>query len=280
MTTISKIRNKYSKVIDGKLLDAILKKVLGVDDAFLLGNPEKKISILNHIKILFSIKLIYQDYPIEYITHKASFYGFDFFVNQSVLIPREDSETIINTVINNKLEKDGKYKILDLGTGSGALAISLLKEYKNSKATMVDASKEALKIAQKNTQNLGIKENRVDFIKSDWFSNLGDEKFDIIVCNPPYVSSNERDIMTKNTEYEPLEALFAGRGGLEVYEKISKELSKFLKNKSLVVFETGFNKAEMVKNIIVANLDVSVNNVYIGLDSAKQKRVVFFHYFT
>ncbi len=279
MTTIHKIKNKYSKVISKKFLDAILKQVLKVDDAFLLGNPEKKIGLFNHIKILFFIKLLYQDYPIEYIEHKASFFGRDFFVNQSVLIPREDSETIIKTVMQSKLEKNKAYNILDLGTGSGILAISLLKEYKNSTATLVDVSKQALQVAKKNAQNFGIAKNRTSFIKSDWFNNMGDTKFDIVVCNPPYVGDNERDLMSKNTEYEPLEALFSSNEGLAVYEKITKELSRFLKNKSLVVFETGFNKAEMVKNIIASNLDVSLNNIYIGLDSAKQKRVVFFHYF-
>ncbi len=184
--------------------------------------------------------------PIQYIFNMTKFYGHPFKVTPSVLIPRKETELLVEITL--EISKEFKApKILDIGTGSGAIAVSLAKELKNSLITASDISREALKVAE---YNANVNKVKVSFIESDLFSNIN-EKFDIIASNPPYISEDEFEYLEPEIkDHEPKIALIASRNGLYFYEKIAKEASNFLNINSYLIFETGYSNFMEVKNIL------------------------------
>lgn len=188
-----------------------------------------------------AIKKLKQGIPVQYIVGNVDFYGLEFDVNESTLIPRFETEGLVEEIIN--LSKNKKnLKILDIGTGSGCIAITLSKLL-NAKVTAVDICNQALEQAKKNA-----KKNNVDItlIQSDLFSNV-DGVFDIIVSNPPYIAYDEKimDIVSKN---EPAIALYAPNNGLYFYEEILKEASNYLSDSFLIAFEIGYNQSREITN--------------------------------
>ena len=156
--------------------------------------------------------------PIEHITHQKEFMKLNFYVNEKVLIPRQDTEILVEEVIEIAQKTKAK-KILDLCTGSGAIAVSLAKYLQNCEITATDISEEALKIAKKNAINNEV-EKQITFIKSDIFSDLKKEKFDIIVSNPPYIKRNVIEKLEREVKKEPYIALEGGEDGLYFYKKM------------------------------------------------------------
>lgn len=184
------------------------------------------------------------DYPIQYLIGYVDFYGYKIKVNEHTLIPRYETEYLVEKTINysKKIFSDKKIKILDLGTGSGCISIALSKNL-TSDITAVDISKEALKIAAIN----GV-ENRcnINFLQNDMLTNIK-EKFDIIISNPPYISKNEK-IMDRVYKYEPHQALFADEEGLYFYKNIFKKIKNNLNDRFLIAFEIGETQAnELIK---------------------------------
>ena len=168
-----------------------------------------------------------------------------FIVNENVLIPRQDTEILVEEVI--KLCKNIKNpKILDLCTGSGAIAISLAKNICGSKVTGGDISKEAIEVAKKNNQNLN---TNVEFNQSDLFKNING-KFYVIVSNPPYIKSEVIKSLNKDVQNEPILALDGGIDGLTIYRRIINEAYKFLEEDGYLCFEIGFDQREAVANLI------------------------------
>ena len=150
-----------------------------------------------------------QGVPLEHITHQREFMKLNFFVNENVLIPRQDTEILVEEVINIKKKTNAK-TILDLCTGSGAIAVSLAKYLPNTEITAVDISQEALKVAKKNAISNEV-ENQITFISSDLFTNLENQKFDIIVSNPPYIKEAVMKELDKEVKMEPELALNGGK---------------------------------------------------------------------
>jgi release factor glutamine methyltransferase len=186
--------------------------------------------------------------PIAYITGFKEFYGYEFIVNKNVLIPRQDTEIIIEAILDNN-GTDSTIKLLDLGTGSGCIAISLLLAMPNAKVIATDISNEAIIIATQNATKHGVSD-RLQIINSNWFENLEDQKFDIIVSNPPYISKDEINYIAPETlKYEPNLALFAQDNGLSAYHSIAKDAKKFLKKDGKLFLEIGFNQSQAVKEI-------------------------------
>tara|TARA_Y100001970_G_scaffold199405_1_gene242553 strand:+ start:440 stop:1273 length:834 start_codon:yes stop_codon:yes gene_type:complete len=184
--------------------------------------------------------------PISKIINKKSFWKYDFFVNNNVLDPRPETEIIIEESLKI-INKKEKISILDIGTGSGCLAISLAKEFKNSKVTAIDISGKAIQIAKKNAA-LNKCKNQINF-KNCGFE-LINKKFDLIVSNPPYLTEKEykmADYEIKN--YEPKIAFLAGKNGLYFYQKFSKLIDKIMKNKSYLIFEIGEKQALNCKKL-------------------------------
>ena len=187
--------------------------------------------------------------PLQYILGKWEFYGYPFKVDKRALIPRIDTEILVEQC--KLLMYDKKFcDILDIGTGSGAISISLAKELSNSKIIGVDISQDAINLANEN-KVLNEVEN-VDFIVSDLFKNIGAKKFDLIVSNPPYISLSEYDtLMPEVKNYEPQNALTDQKDGLYFYEQITKQASEYLKENAYLVFEIGYNQADKINEIFV-----------------------------
>lgn len=194
-----------------------------------------------------SLEALKENKPIQYVIGNVNFYGLKFIVNKNVLIPRFETEELVEQVVEytKDLNKD-KIKILDLGCGSGAIGLTLKSILKDSEVTLVDISKEALEVAKLNANNLNLD---VTFIESDWFSNVKLEQYDIIVSNPPYIRTDEEiEEIVKNNE--PSLALYGGVDGLDCYRKILANIKPYLNNKFLMAFEIGESQKEEIYDIV------------------------------
>lgn len=189
--------------------------------------------------------------PLQYVMGKTSFLGLDFKVNEDVLIPRPETEILVYTVIdiaNGQGNPAGGLKILDLGTGSGCIAISLTKNLDNCKIIASDISEKALDVARENAALNGVS-GRIKFVKSDLFNDIKG-RFDIIASNPPYIAKPEFAELQKEVLMEPRVALDGGDDGLSFYRRIAAEAPEHLKNGGYLVMEIGFGQAPLIKDMI------------------------------
>ena len=182
--------------------------------------------------------------PIAKILGKRQFWGRTFFINEDVLDPRADTETLIDYVIDRPVRS-----VLDLGTGSGVIAISLACEWKEVHVVATDISEAALFVAQKNAKYFDV-QDKIHFLKSDWFEAI-EGKFDLIISNPPYIGLSEiSEISQEVLNYDPDLALFAGCYGLDSYERIIPNVTKFLRPGGIVVLEIGASQSDSVKTLM------------------------------
>lgn len=185
--------------------------------------------------------------PLQYLTHIQQFYGLEFYVDNNVLIPRADTEILVEEVIKSIKDTKSDIKILDMCTGSGIIAIILAKYCKNVDITAVDKSNGALNVAIKNAKKHGVYE-KIEFINSDMFENLKD-RYNIIVSNPPYIESDVINTLTKDVQNEPKMALDGGKDGLDFYRNIFNNTDKFLEKDGQVFLEIGYNQRKSVSKI-------------------------------
>mgnify|MGYP002857340674 CR=1 FL=1 len=187
--------------------------------------------------------------PLDKIIGYREFYKYRFKVSADVLTPRPDTEILVEKALF-LLSTDATSRILDLGTGSGCILLSLLKERSSAKGVGIDKSAAALKIASKNAQELGI-ENRITFINKSWNEiDWGYEKFDMIVSNPPYIPSAEIETLdTEVKNYDPIMALDGGKTGLDCYNEIAKIAPEIMSDNAYILLEVGYNQAEEVAKI-------------------------------
>ena len=200
--------------------------------------------------------------PISKILGRREFWGRTFSINENVLDPRGDTETLIEFVIEKPVKS-----VLELGTGSGAIAITLACEWKEVHVTAIDISEEALSLAKSNAEKFNV-QNKIDFFKSDWFEAVKGS-FDLIISNPPYIGLIEKDeISTEVIKYDPEISLFAGRDGLDAYRRIIPSLPKFLNPDGFVALETGASQSNQVKNMMnaVGFIDVKIVKDLSGKD--------------
>ena len=218
-----------------------------------------------------ALQRLEQNEPVQYIVGNVNFYGFEIEVNKNVLIPRFETEELIEKTINyiHKLNLDPK-NIVDLGTGSGCIAITLKKMYPHATVTAVDISKSALEVANKNAKNNQVE---IDFKQGDMLNPLT-EKYDIIISNPPYISENE-EIMDIVKENEPHLALYADNEGLYYYEQILKNASNYINENYLIAFEIGYKQGQQIINLAHQYL----NNFIAKLEQDLQgkERFLFIH---
>lgn len=227
---------------------------------------EELISVSKDIE--HDYKLLKDGYPIQYLIGYVDFYGYKINVNEDVLIPRYETEYLLEKVINiSKKIFSNKINILDIGTGSGAISI-VLKDKLNSMVTGCDISDKALKMALNNAK---INNLNINYVKSDIFSNING-KFDVIVSNPPYISRNEV-IMDSVKKYEPNIALYADNEGLYFYEIIIKNAKKFLNDKFLIAFEIGWWQGNLIYDIAKSYFNDSV--IKIEKDLTGRDRYLF-----
>lgn len=205
--------------------------------------------------------------PIAKIIEKREFYGFEFKTSSETLDPRPETELLVDLFQKYFPDKNAALKILDLGTGTGCIGLSLLKLYRNAKADLTDISDGALDVAKFNAAKLKLN-HRANFIKSDWFQNVF-QKYDAIVSNPPYICDNFQ--LDFETSYDPKAALFAGKDGLDAYKKILPNASKFLRDHGLLFVEIGFDQSETILTI-----QSDLEFVELQNDLAKLPRTVVF----
>ena len=277
--TIREIFNTYmeelSHISDTPKLDIeiLLSKALGdVDRLYIHLNLHKELTK----EQLDSFNKMIQDRlkgrPIAYIVNNREFMGLDFYVEEGVLIPRPDTEPLVEEVIELVKGKEN-LKIVDIGTGSGAITVSLAKYIKDCQVYSLDISDKALSIGLKNAISNKV-EDKINFIKSNIFSGIEDKglELDVIVSNPPYI--RRADINTLHTQvkdYEPYIALEGGEDGLNFYRDITRESVKYLKDKGILAFEVGHDQAEDVSEILKHN---GYTNIYTKKDLQGIDRVV------
>ncbi len=245
------IELKNGNIEEPKLKARLLMQyVLNKSRQYVIVNDREELDNIKEKQYLEEIKILKKGVPIEHITHQKEFMKLSFFVNKNVLIPRQDTEILVEEVINIAKKNNAK-KILDLCTGSGAIAVSLAKYLPQAEITAIDISNEALKIAKKNAISNNV-ENQITFISSDMFTNLNEEKFDIIVSNPPYIKTNVIKNLDIQVQNEPYIALDGGKDGLDFYKKIINESYQYLKYNGYLCLEIGFDQKidviELIEN--------------------------------
>lgn len=246
----------------------IFSHILGVKRSMLFMNLRKKIEDSEKEKIKeLLIKRAKERKPIQYLLGEWEFFGYPFKVDERVLIPRADTEILVEQC-KFILEEIGNGKVLDIGTGSGAIVVSLAKQLKDYKFFGVDISEEALQVAKENVELNGV-QDKIKLLKSDIFSNVEEREFDMIISNPPYIPKNEyEELMPEVRLHEPKGALTDNGDGFYFYEKIVKDGKEYLKNGGYMVFEVGYNQADEVVRLFEQNLYdvVGVVKDYGGID--------------
>lgn len=223
---------------------------------------------LSNDKLEEGLKKLNKNIPVQYIVGNVNFYGNKLLVNENVLIPRFETEGLVEkTVDYAKKLFNKKINILDIGTGSGAIAITLAKKLE-CKVDAVDISEKALEVARENAK---INNTNIHFIHSNIFQNVKN-KYDLIISNPPYISKDEKiDEKVKNNE--PHIALYANNNGLEFYEKILREVNNYIKKPGIISFEIGMTQGEEIKRII--NKYLKTENISIEKDLTGKDRYIF-----
>lgn len=242
-----------SNIIAKELLSYVLKK----DKVYLTINSDTALTDTEYAEFTKYIEQIIDGKPLQYITQKQEFMGMDFFVNEDVLIPQPDTEILVETVLDI-CKRYGKQslRILDLCTGSGAIAISLSKIL-NTQVFASDVSIKALKVAEKNNV---MNNTKVEFIESNLFEQINGEKFDIIVSNPPYIKNEEIKSLSKQVQNEPYIALAGGEDGLDFYRKIIDEAYKHINKNGYLCLEIGYDQKEDLIKLIKQNENYEYEN--------------------
>lgn len=212
------------------------------------------------------LKRVIKDEPLQYILGRAYFMDEVFKVSPASLIPREETAGLVQLAYEY-LEVKPKSRVLDIGSGSGIIAIMLAKSFPQAQLTAIDISQEALEIAQENAQTQQVK---INFLQSDLFNQIHEEKFDLIISNPPYIAYNELDLMDESVKkYEPQQALFAGEKGLDIYQRISQEVPPYIEGGGQILFEIGFAQGPEVKELFLTafpNAEIEVLKDFNDLD--------------
>ena len=245
------LKNQIEILKQNDIEDAILKTrillafTIGKEKEYLITHDDEELSEEMCIKFKNYVKRILEHEPIQYITGKQEFMKLDFFVNENVLVPRADTEILVEEALDI-INKNKLNTVLDLCTGSGAIAISIAKYGDVEKVLATDISKKALEVAKMNITN-----NEVDVQtqESDLFENI-DEKFDIIISNPPYIETEILDTLNEDVKREPKLALDGGEDGLDIYRKIIENACKYLNDDGFLCLEIGYNQKNSVLNLI------------------------------
>lgn len=261
-----------TKNIDSPKLKArlLMQYVLKQNRQYLMVHDENKLTQEQKEKYFKAIEKLSKGIPLQHITHQQEFMKMNFYVNENVLIPRPDTEILVEEVMKIAPKINAK-KILDLCTGSGAIAISLAKYIENSQVTATDISEEALAIAERNAKNNKV-DKQIAFLSSNLFEELPKEKYDMIVSNPPYIKREIVKTLAKEVQNEPLMALDGGWDGLDFYRKIIHQADDFLKYGGYLCLEIGYDQKEDVMDLI--EREEKYTNSYCKKDLYGKDRVV------
>lgn len=214
---------------------------LTASDLYLKMNEEVSQDVVDEFNQLFN-RYLFHNEPVQYLIGSSCFYGYDFIVNPSVLIPRRETEELVENILYryDQYFKSQDVEVCDVATGSGCIGITLALEEPHMKVTATDISLEALEVARKNNEQL---KANVTFLQGDMLEPLKGKKFDIFVSNPPYIPETE-EVMSLVKDNEPNVALFGGKDGMKFYRIILSGVQPLLKEKAMICFEHGFDKKE------------------------------------
>jgi release factor glutamine methyltransferase len=228
-------------------INLLCEQVLGVNRAWLITHENEELppSQESEIDALLSRRL--KGEPIAYILGMREFYGLPLKATPATLIPRPDTETLVEVALD-KLPTDQNLKVLDLGTGTGAIALAIAKNRPQTQVTAVDFSSEALTVAEENALNLNLA--RVRLLQSNWFTSLQNEVFDVIVSNPPYIAENDEHLTKGDLRFEPLTALASGEDGLDDIRLIIQASPSHLNPNGWLMLEHGYDQAEKVAELL------------------------------
>ena len=233
--------------------NSLLIFALKKDRTFLIAHNDYKLSIAEETKFQSFLQRRANYEPFQYITGKQEFYGLDFLVTPDVLIPRPETEIIVENAIEI-LKRRESSRFCEIGVGSGCISIAILCNLENASAIGLDISANALEIAKKNAEIHRVSE-RLSLKISNVFDDLAKEKFDLIVSNPPYIPCQDiENLQAEVRDYEPLNALTDGADGFSIIEKIIADAPRFLKPDGFLLMEIGFGQAEKVESFFAANL--------------------------
>ena len=255
------IHSDYVKMLLGDILNLNPLELLNHLDDYV---EEDKVKLFKE-----EMNSLKEDKPIQYVLGHVNFFGNKFYVNKNVLIPRFETEELVEKTIEyiNKYFNE-PIDIIDLGCGSGVIGLTLENKVSTNSVDLIDISKEALEVTKQNIENLNSKANTIE---SNFFGNI-DKKYDVIISNPPYIKTNE-EIENIVKENEPHLALYAGDDGLDCYKEILKSIKPHMKDKCIIAFEIGADQKEDIINLINEYLD----NVKIETkkDLSNRDRMIF-----
>ncbi|UJS16025.1 MAG: peptide chain release factor N(5)-glutamine methyltransferase [Candidatus Jettenia sp.] len=251
----SSVLQKYS--IDSPRLDAevILSHLLGCSRVNLYAHPDKSVDNAIAINYKKDIQRRAQRIPVQYITNHAEFMSMDFYVDERVLIPRPETELLVEAIIKKSqiLAKKHELVIVDIGVGSGNIAITLAAKIDNAKIFAIDISPDALAVAKINAQRHQVSD-RITFLQGDIYKPL--ERYglklnvDFIVSNPPYVADDEFPVLQKEVSFEPYQALVSGQDGLHMFKRVIADAITWLKPEGFIIFEVGERQAQEVARLL------------------------------
>lgn len=244
--------------------ELLVQHLLGIGRAELLAYPDRSLSEAELAAYEAAIVRRLRHEPVQYITGQQEFYGLPFAVSPAVLIPRPETELLVEAVLE-RTPPDQAIRLLDVGAGSGAIAVTLAVHRPQAQVTAVDLSADALAIAQKNAQSNGVAE-RIRFLQSDLLSAVAGEHFDVIVSNPPYVPLEDRNTLHPQVrEHEPELALFAGAEGLDVYTRLIPQAWNALRPGGLLAMEIGAGQQEAIAALLQSWQQVAFLNDLQGI---------------
>lgn len=247
----------------------LIAELLNCNPLELLNHLQEEVSNEKIELLKKEIKALEENKPLQYVLGYVNFYGNKFVVDERVLIPRFETEELVeNTIKYIKKLLTEPVDIIDLGCGSGVIGITLEKKVSTKTVDLIDISKDALEVAKINCEKLNSKCN---LIQSDMFENV-EKKYDVIISNPPYIKENEiiEDIVKEN---EPHLALYAGKDGLDCYKKILETVNEYKKEKCLIAFEIGYQQAEDIKRLVDKYIPTA--QVIIKKDLSDKDRMAF-----
>jgi release factor glutamine methyltransferase len=253
MLTIEKALREARAAIGSTDARVLLRHALATSNEFLATHPEQALTANQTMAFQALVERRKLGEPVAYLIGVREFYGLEFLVTPDVLIPRPETELLVDLALQ-RTPVDHPCQVLDLGAGSGAIAISIAANRPLAKITATDISEAALQIARQNAEQLIPVERRpnVSFIKSDWYSNLGDTLFDVILTNPPYVAENDPHMQQGDLRFEPANALTPGGDGLDALRAIIGQAPTHLHSNGWLLCEHGYDQAKAVRALLVA----------------------------
>lgn len=248
-------------------VQSLLQRVLNVSRAYLLTYPERCLDDAEQARYEALLLRRLQGEPIAYLLGEREFFGLVFRVTPATLIPRPETELLVELVLQH-ITLHEPCRVLDLGTGSGAIALSIAHARPDVEVVAVEASSEALTVARENAQRLGI--NNVTFVQSDWYTALDAQRFDLIVSNPPYVAAGDPHLQQGDLRFEPPAALASGNDGLDDIRHIVIHAQTHLYPEGRLLFEHGYNQAAQVRELMQ---QAGFNTIFSACDLAGIERV-------